>query len=56
MKYTNQENIPLSLALWLAHDPYVVNPNPKAFSATSMLKPLKSIVLSTRYHRLNQST
>lgn len=48
MIYTNQENIPLSLALWLAHDPYVVHPDPNSFSATSILKPLRSIVLSAR--------
>lgn len=48
MKYTNQTNIPLPLAVWLAHDPYDYNPDPNTISATSLLKPIRSLVLSGR--------
>jgi hypothetical protein len=48
MKLTNKFQIPLSLAVWLAHDEYDRISNPKTISATSLLKPTKSVVLSLR--------
>ena len=46
--YKNSTGIPLSLAVWLAYDEYDHNPDPKHISATSLLKSVKQIVLSTR--------
>jgi len=46
MKYTNQTNIPLSVAVFLASDYY--DYNPKAISATTLLKPIRQVVLSKR--------
>lgn len=43
--FTNLTNIPLSLAVWLANDDYDHNADPNYISATSLLKPIKSIVL-----------
>ena len=42
---TNHTNIPLSLAVWLAHDDYDYIDDPTVISATSLLKPIRSIVL-----------
>ncbi len=46
MKLTNKFNVPLSLAIWLAHDEYQHSDDPKVISATGLLKPLKSLILS----------
>jgi hypothetical protein len=46
MQITNKFNVPLSLAIWLAHSDYDFQPESKTISATSLLKPIKSIVLS----------
>lgn len=51
-KYTNHSNIPLSVAVWLAHDTYDHNDDPYTISATTLLKPLKQIVLA---HRVQQA-
>lgn len=45
-KYTNQFNIPLPLAVFLATDDYDYEPN--VISATSLLKPVRQLVLSKR--------
>ncbi len=45
---TNNKNLPLSLAVWLAKDSYDYVSNPNYFSATTLLKPIKQIVLSKR--------
>jgi len=45
MAITNNGDIPLSLALWLLHDDYDHNSDPNTISATSLLKPLRAIVL-----------
>ena len=47
MKLTNNYNVPLSLAVWLAYDEYEYSAEPNTISATSLLKPTQSIVLST---------
>ena len=43
-------NIPISLAVWLVSDNYDRDSRSNAFSVTSLLKPIKSIVLSSRSH------
>jgi hypothetical protein len=45
---TNKHNVPLSLAVWLAHQEYDASDDPKTISTTSLLKPIKSIVLGSR--------
>lgn len=44
-KYTNNDNISLPLAVWLMHDDYDYDPNPNLISATSILKPIRQLVL-----------
>lgn len=46
MNYTNNHNIPLPLAVFLATDHYDYVPN--VISATTLLKPVKQIILSNR--------
>lgn len=48
MKLTNQYDIPLPLQIWLLADDYDFINNPKYISATNLLKPIKSIILSKR--------
>ncbi len=48
MKYTNNTGINLSLAMWLATDTYDHCDDPMQISATTLLKPVKVIVLSRR--------
>ena len=45
---TNKFNLPLPLQVWLASDLYDYIDNPKYISATSILKPVRQIVLSKR--------
>ena len=45
---TNQHNIPLPIAVWLACDDYLYDPDPKVISATSLLRPIRSLVLAQR--------
>ena len=47
-RYTNQAGVPLSLAVYLATDNYDYSNDPKTISATSLLKPLKQLVLAAR--------
>lgn len=42
---TNRTNIRLPLAVWLASDEYDHDPRPNAVSATTLMKPVKSVVL-----------
>lgn len=46
--YTNTTGIPLSVAVWLAQDEYDHNPDPNHFSATSLLKSTRQVVLARR--------
>lgn len=48
MKITNTTDIPLSLAVWLLHDDYDYKSDPTYISATSLMKPLQSIILGAR--------
>ncbi len=47
-KYTNNKQVSLSMAVWLAHDQYDHNPDPNTMSATTLMKPLKQIILGRR--------
>jgi hypothetical protein len=46
MKLTNQGNLPLSVAVWLAEDTYDYDPS--GISATGLLKSVRQIVLGDR--------
>lgn len=46
--YTNNSNIPLSVAVWLAHDTYDHDNRENHISATSLLKPIRQLVLTKR--------
>ncbi len=50
---TNRANVPLPLAVWLAADDYDLIPRPNVISATSLLKPLKCIVLTQKIEQAN---
>jgi len=52
MKVTNEHDVSLALAVWLLYDEYDYVDNPKYISATTLLKPLKQIVMK---HRVNFS-
>lgn len=47
-QYKNLKNTSLSVAVWLAHDSYDHNPDPNTISVTTLIKPIKSIVLGAR--------
>lgn len=46
--FTNTSNLPMSVSVWLAHDDYDHSNDPYNVSATSLLKPIKSLVLGSR--------
>ncbi len=46
--YANVSAVPLSLAVFLATDSYDHNDDPDTISATSLIKPLRQLVLSSR--------
>jgi len=48
MQYTNYGNIGLVLAVWLASDSYDLAYDPRVISATSLMKPTRSLILSRR--------
>jgi hypothetical protein len=47
-RYMNTSNVPLALAVFLATDHYDHNSDPYTISATTLLKPLRQIILPTR--------
>jgi len=53
-KFTNVNNIALSLAVWLADDDYDHDDDPNVISVTSLLKPIKQIVLSRQSKDLDK--
>jgi len=53
MKFTNNKNIPLPIAIWLATNNYEYDTDDRVISATTLLKPLKAIHLARKY-RENQ--
>lgn len=46
--YSNVSEVPLSLAVFLATDNYDYNNDPHTISATTLIKPLRQIILSAR--------
>lgn len=48
MDITNRYGVSLPAAIWLLHDEYEYFDDPKYFSATTLLKPIKQIVLTRR--------
>lgn len=48
MKYSNTTGISLSAAVWLATDNYDYNPDPLNISVTTLLKPVRQIILGKR--------
>ena len=48
MQYTNNHNISIPMAVWLLHDEYDYKNDPHYISATTLLRPLKQIILSRR--------
>lgn len=53
MKLTNNHDISLPIAVWLMHDEYDYVKDDRYISATTLLKPLREIVLA---HRVDKST
>lgn len=47
-QYANVAQVPLSLAVFLATDNYDHNPDPYTISATTLLKPLRQLILGSR--------
>lgn len=47
-QYRNVSDVPLALAVFLASDSYDYNDDPNTISATTLLKPLRQIILPTR--------
>ena len=52
MNYTNRHKLPFEVVEWLKFDEYDYNPNPKVLSATTLMKPLRIIVLEERWNNL----
>ena len=47
-KYSNIQSVPLSLQVFLAYDSYEYNNDKKTFSVTSLIKPTRQVILSSR--------
>lgn len=47
-QYKNEKNVSLSTAVWLANDSYDHNFDPMSISVTSVIKPIKQIILGNR--------
>lgn len=52
--YTNTTNLPLSIAVFLATDTYDHNDDPNTISATTLLKPLRQLILASRIPKENR--
>lgn len=48
MKYTNNKNISLPMAVWLAHDDYEYSTKQKTISVTTLLKPTRQLIIQSR--------
>ncbi len=48
MVITNRGDIPLGLAVWLLHDEYDYINEPNYISVTSLMKPIRHIILPPR--------
>jgi len=47
-RYANCSDVPLAMGVWLATDTYDHDTRPNVISATSLMKPLRQIILPTR--------
>ena len=47
-KYNNINQVPVSMAVWLAHDEYDHNDDPNHISVTGLIKPTKQLILAGR--------
>lgn len=56
MLITNQSNVPMTVAVWAVNDNYDYFNDPKYFSVTSLLKPVRQIVLQKRVDMATVST
>lgn len=56
MLFTNNTGISLSLAVWLAHDEYDYINEPNYISVTSLMKPIRHIILPSRIPRERRET
>lgn len=54
MIITNKHNIPLPMAVWLLNDEYDYIDDPNYISATSLMKPMRSLILSKRIDWTNK--
>lgn len=52
-KFKNTSNVALSVAVWLANDTYDYNDDRQVISVTTLLKPVKQIILEQRAARSN---
>jgi hypothetical protein len=55
-QYTNVSNVPLSMAVFLATDSYDYVDEPNYLSATSLIKPLRQLILASRVKEEETST
>ena len=55
-RLTNNTGVPLSLAVWLATDEYRYDERENAISATSLIKPLKQLILGARANKVEGAT
>lgn len=55
MKITNNSDIPMALAVWLMHDEYDYKSMQDYISATSLMKPLRMIILAKRAAKRDQT-
>lgn len=53
---TNKYDIPLALAVWLVDDTYDFVPSQKSISATSLLKPIRHLILPPRVAQMAPGT
>jgi len=54
-KYTNKNNVSMPLAVWLMHDDYDYDKRENVISATSLLKPLRALILSHQNKGLDKT-
>ena len=53
--YTNKNNLPLALAVFLMYDKYEYDERPNSISATGLIKPLRQLVLSKQNPDLSKT-
>lgn len=51
---TNSKNLPMTIAVWLAHDTYDRVVTPDYISVTALIRPIKQIVLAMRVDPIHQ--